>query len=72
MRQTDRSVAVIFFLLIQGKYWQIASFQNQRSYMVVNAGPSSNRQIQNQQFANEISTLFERCYIKGQDQKWRN
>ena len=24
--------------------------------------------IQNKQFANEIFTLFERCYIKGQDQ----
>ena len=31
-------------------------------------GPSSKRQIQNKQFANEIFTLFEWCYIKGQDQ----
>jgi hypothetical protein len=34
--------------------------------------PSSNRQIQNKQFANEIFTPFERCYIKGQDQKRGN
>ena len=35
--------------------------------------PSSKRQIQNKQFANEISTLFERCYrIKSEEirKKW--
>ena len=49
---------------IQLRFHNIVS--NQRYYMVVNAGPFV------KEFANEISTLFERGYIKGQDQKWGN
>ena len=50
--------------------YSITSFQYQCSYMVVNPGPFvKETNPEKQQFANEIFTLFERCYIKGQDQK---